>query len=199
MPRQKQIEWAQLRVGVLVLVSLTVLGAGIFFISGQVGGIFSRRYTLKTYLSSAGGVHEGAEVRLAGIAVGNVSRIQLSPYADTDRSVEIVMKITKKFQKDIRADSVATIETAGLLGDGYINTTRGGQAKPAIADYGVVQSQEEAHIKQIVKSANDVIANLRVLSVTLNDITNQLKVGEGSVHKLLYEQTFYNRLNDTTA
>jgi len=199
MPRQKQLEWAQLRVGLMVLVSLIVLGVGIFFISGQVGGIFSSRYTIKTYLSEAGGLHEGAEVRLAGIAVGNVSKIQLSPYSDRGRSVEIVMKITKHYQDNIRADSVATIETAGLLGDGYINITRGLQANPAITNNGVVQGHEEADIKDIVKNANDVISNLRVLSSTLNDVTNQVKVGEGSVHKLLYEQTFYNRLNETTA
>src|SRR5579863_4405003 len=117
MPRRKQIEWAQLRVGLLVLVSLFVLGAGIFFISGQVG-FFSRRYTIKTYFSSAGGVHEGAEVHLAGIAVGNVEKIQLSPFQDANRSVEIVMRVTKHYQDAIRADSVASIETAGLLGDG---------------------------------------------------------------------------------
>jgi len=199
MPRQKQIEWAQLRVGLLVLVSLIVLGGGIFFISGQVGGIFSSRYTLKTYLSGAGGVHEGAEVRLAGIAVGNVSKIRLSPYTDPNRSVEIVMKITKQFQDNIRGDSVATIETAGLLGDGYINITRGGQANPVIQDNGVVPGQEQADIKEIVQNANDVISNLRVLSNTLNDVVKQVKVGEGSVHKLLYEQAFYNRLNETAA
>jgi phospholipid/cholesterol/gamma-HCH transport system substrate-binding protein len=199
MPRQKQIEWAQLRVGLMLLVSLTVLGVGIFFISGQVGGIFSSRYTLKTYLPGAGGVHEGAEVRLAGIAVGNVTKIQLSPYTDPDRSVEIEMKITKQFQDSIRDDSVATIETAGLLGDGYINITRGGHTKPVITNNGVVQGKEEADIKDIVKNANDVISNLRVLSTTLNDVTNQVKVGEGSVHRLLYEQAFYNRLNETAA
>lgn len=199
MPRQKQIEWAQLRVGLLVLVSLVVLAAGIFFISGQVGGFLSRRYTLKTYFASAGGVHEGAEVHLAGIAVGNVSKIQLSPYQDPNRSVEVVMKVTKRYQDSIRADSVASIETAGLLGDGFIDISRGGPGQAILPNEGVVQSREAGDIKQIMQNANDVITNLRVLSAALNDITNQIKTGEGSVHKLLYDQAFYNRLNDTTA
>lgn len=198
MPRRKQIEWAQLRVGILVLASLLVLGTGIFFISGEVG-FLSPSYKLKTYFSSAGGVHEGAEVHLAGIAVGNVSKIQLSPYQDPDRSVEIVMKVTKRYQDSIRADSVATIETAGLLGDGYIDITRGGPGQPIVPNNGVVKGQEEADIKDIVKNANDVVVNLRVLSSALNEITSQIKTGNGSIHQLLYDKTLADRMNATTA
>jgi phospholipid/cholesterol/gamma-HCH transport system substrate-binding protein len=197
MPQRKQIAWAQLRVGMLVVVSLVVLAAGVFFISGQVG-FLSRHYLLKTYFPTASGVREGAEVRLAGIAVGNVQKIQLSPYSDADRSVEIVMRLTKNYQNQIRSDSVATIETAGLLGDGYIDITRGGQGQ-AVPDDGVVKGQAEADIKQIVQNANDVVSNLRVLSTTLTQITAQIQTGSGTVHQLLYDKTLYTRLNDTTA
>jgi phospholipid/cholesterol/gamma-HCH transport system substrate-binding protein len=198
MPQRKQIAWAQLRVGLLVLVSLVILAVGIFFISGQVG-FLSRHYTLKTYFASAGGLHEGAEVRLAGIAVGNVHKIQLSPYTDPERSVEIDMLVSHHYQDKIRADSVATIETAGLLGDGFIDITRGGQGQAVIPDKGEVRSQQEADIKRIVQNANDVVSNLRVLSSALNDITNQIKGGNGSVHQLLYDEKFYKGLNETTA
>ena len=37
MPQRKQVSWAQLRVGLLVLVSLVIFGIGVFFISGQAG------------------------------------------------------------------------------------------------------------------------------------------------------------------
>ncbi len=198
MPQRKQISWAQLRVGLLVLVSLIVLGVGIFFISGQVG-FLSRRYTLKTYFAGAGGVHEGAEVRLAGIAVGNVQKIQLSPYLESDRAVEVEMKLTRHYQDQIRADSVATIETEGLLGDGYINITRGGPGQAIVPNNGVVKSEQEADIKQIVQNANDVVSNLRVLSSALNGITDQIKSGKGSIHQLLYDETLADRMNATTA
>ena len=198
MPQRKQIAWAQLRVGLLVLVSLIVLGLGIFFISGQVG-FLSRRYTLKAYYSSAGGVHEGAEVHLAGIEVGNVKSIQLSPYTDPNRAVEIVMKITKRYQPQIHTDSVASIQTAGLLGDAYIDISRGGQGLPALPNDGEVKSEEQADIKAIVQNANDVVSNLRVLSSALNGITDQIKSGKGSIHQLLYDETLADRMNATTA
>ena len=59
MPQRKQVTWAQLRVGALVIGGLVVLAAGIFFISGQVGFITSW-YTLKTYFSSAASLRQGA-------------------------------------------------------------------------------------------------------------------------------------------
>lgn len=194
MPQRQKVAWAQLRVGIMVLVALILLTTGIFFISGQVGFLTSR-YELKTYFSSAGGVREGSEVRLAGIPVGNVAEIRISPYNDPSRAVEIDMRLSRHFQDQIRQDSVATLETAGLLGEAYVDISRGGPGKQILHDGGVVQGHEEADIKQIVQNANDVVSNLRVLSSTLNNITTQIKSGQGSVGRLIYDPTFYNKLN----
>lgn len=197
MPERKQIKWAQLRVGILVLVSLIVFAVAIFFISGQTG-FFTRRYTLKAYFSDAGGVRDGAEVQLAGIPAGNVSAIRISPFTDPARAVEIDLKITRRLRDQIRSDSVATIATAGLLGEGYVEISRGTPAAPIVPNGGVLQSHEEADIKKIVQNTNDVISNLRVLSSTLNDITNQIQAGKGTIGKLIYDPSLYNRINDTT-
>lgn len=196
MPQQKQVSWAQLRVGVLVIVSLSIFAMGIFFISGRVG-FLSRRYTLKAYFSDAGGLREGGEVELAGLAVGNVNRIQISPYSDPGRAVEVVLRVARSFQNQIRADSTATLETSGLLGEKHVDISRGSPDQAVVPDGGVVKTHEEADIKKIVQNTNDVISNLRVLSSKLNDVAAQIQSSQGSLGKLIYDQTFYNRLNET--
>ena len=199
MPQQERVTWAQLRVGVMVIVSLAILAVGIFFISGQVG-FFSKRYVLKTYLSEAAGLREGAEVRLAGVAFGNVKRVQISSYTDDrSRAVEILMAVSRRYQQEIRADSVASIETVGLLGESYVNITRGSRSHEVLPEGGVLKSSEGADIKQVVQNADDVIINLRVLSAQLNNITGQLQSGEGTIGKLIYDPTLYNHLNTTAA
>jgi len=198
MPQQDRVAWAQLRVGIMVIVGLAILAAGTFFISGQVG-FFNRRYTLKTYLSEAAGLREGAQVRLAGVAVGNVKLVQISPFTDRARAVEIVMAVSKRYKEEIRADSVASIETVGLLGESYVNITRGTPNQEVIPNGGVLKSSEGAEIKQVVQNAGDVIVNLRVLSAQLNNITGQLQAGKGSIGKLIYDETLYNHLNTTAA
>jgi len=197
MPQRQRVTWAQLRVGTMVIIGLAILATGIFFISGQVG-FFSRRYTLKTYLSEAGGLREGAQVRLAGVAVGNVRKVQISPYPGRARAVEIVMGVARTYQNEICADSVASIETVGLLGESYVDITRGSRGQEVIPDGGVLKSSEQADIKQVVQNADDVIINLRTLSAKLNDITGQMQSGKGSVGKLIYDQTLYNHLSKTT-
>jgi phospholipid/cholesterol/gamma-HCH transport system substrate-binding protein len=180
----------------MVIIGLAILAIGIFFISGQVG-FFSRRYTLKTYISDAGGLRVGAQVRLTGVAAGNVKRVGISPYSNPARAVEIVMAVTRDYQNQIRNDSVASIETVGLLGESYVNITRGSPGQEVVPEDGVLKSSEGAEIRQVVQNADDVIINLRVLSSKLNDITGQLESGKGTAGKLIYDQTLYNHLNKT--
>jgi phospholipid/cholesterol/gamma-HCH transport system substrate-binding protein len=196
MPQRKQITWAQLRVGAMVIISLIILAVGIFFISGQVG-FFTRRYALKTFLPSAGDIRAGAQVRLAGIAVGNVDRITISPYQDPNRAVEIDMSVSKSFQSQIRANSTATLETVGLLGETYVDITRGEPGYAVLQDGGTVQGRVEPDIKQIVQNTNDVISNLRVLTSKINDITASIQSGKGTIGKFINDPTLYNRMNDT--
>jgi len=197
MPQRERVAWAQLRVGIMAIVSLAIFALGVFFISGQVG-FLSRHYTLKAYFSTAGGLREGAQVRLAGIAVGNVERLRISPYPERKRAVEVVMQVSQEYQDQVRADSVATMETVGLLGESYVDISRGGAGQAVVPEGGEIKTSEEADIKAVVQNANDVISNLRVLSSKLNDITTQIQAGKGSLGKLIYDQSLYNRMSDTT-
>jgi phospholipid/cholesterol/gamma-HCH transport system substrate-binding protein len=199
MPQRKQISWAQLRVGLMVLVSLVVFGVGVFFISGQVG-LFTRKYTLKTYFSGASGLRSGSQVRVAGVPVGVVKSIRISDLTDPKKAVEVTMRIPVTYQKEIRGgpkdvSSKARLATAGLLGDAFVDISRGSPGQAVIPDGGVVQSEEEADIKRIVQNTNDVISNLRVLSDKLNDITAQIQAGHGTLGKIIYDPALYNRLN----
>ena len=197
MPQHERVQWAQLRVGIMVIISLIVFAVAVFFISGQAG-FFTRHYTVKAFLSSAGDLREGAQVRLAGIAVGNVSKIGISPYDDRKRAVEIDLKIARTFQKRIRADSLASVETVGLLGDSYVDITRG-TTGPQLEDGGEVHTAEKADIAAVMQNTNQVILNLNTLSSKLDDITSQIQAGKGSMGKLLYDETLYNKMNATAS
>jgi phospholipid/cholesterol/gamma-HCH transport system substrate-binding protein len=196
MPQRKEIKWSQLRVGILVAISLVVLAVGVFLISGQAG-FLSRKYTLKAYFSDASGLREGSQVQLAGIPIGNVKAIRVSSYSEPLRAVEIDLNVRKEYQDQIRADSVVTTESAGLLGEKYIDISRGSPGQPVLSGGAELKSHEEPDIKQIVQNTNDVISDLRVLSVKLNDITNQITTGKGSMGRLIYDPALYNRMTET--
>ncbi len=197
MPERKLISWAKLRVGLFVLVSLVVFGVGVFLISGQTG-IFTRKYTVRTYFSDAKGLRGGSQVRVAGVPVGVVEIVRISNLTDPNKAVEVVMRIPVTYQKEIRQESSkAELRTAGLLGEAFVDIGRGSLDNPIVPDGGEVDSKEEADIKRIVQNTNDVIANLRVLSDKLNEITGQIKGGKGTLGRLIYDEAVYNRMNQT--
>ena len=74
MPSQKQLKWSQLKVGLTVLAASVTLGVLIFLMSGT-GGLFTTKIQLKSYFDNANGLREGAPVRLAGVDIGNVTKI----------------------------------------------------------------------------------------------------------------------------
>ena len=76
MPSQKQLKWSQLKVGLTVLAASIVLGILILLMSGT-GGVFTKKIALKSYFDNAGGLREGAPVRLQGVDIGNVSAIRV--------------------------------------------------------------------------------------------------------------------------
>ena len=74
---RKRLAWAELRVGILVIFSFTILAVAIVLISGGAG-FFTEKYELKTFLASASGLRKGSLVWVAGIESGNVSKVNIT-------------------------------------------------------------------------------------------------------------------------
>ena len=104
MPSQKQLKWSQLRVGLTVLFASVTLAVLIFVMSGT-GGWFTSKITLRSFLDNAGGLREGAPVRLAGVDIGNVTGIRIVE-GKPATPVEVTMKVNTKYKFNLRKDSV---------------------------------------------------------------------------------------------
>jgi len=88
---------------------------------GDISLFKNETYSVSARFTSISGLKEGSAVELAGVNIGKVSRIQLDPaeyeaivYMDIDKSVEL------------QDDSIASIRTAGIIGDKFIKLTPGG-------------------------------------------------------------------------
>ena len=74
MPSQQEVQWSQLKVGVLVIVAVAALTALIFLMSGSTGGgLFSSKITLRSYFENSAGLKVGAPVNLEGVTIGTVT------------------------------------------------------------------------------------------------------------------------------
>src|SRR6476620_12006420 len=93
MPRQKTT-MSELRVGILVVVTITIL---IIFILSVSGGIpfFQHNSTYRTKFGAAEGLKKGDEVRLAGKLVGKVDSVEFGavPTSKDEKPIVIVMTV----------------------------------------------------------------------------------------------------------
>ncbi len=197
MPQSKQLTWSELRVGLLVLVGLFLIAVGILYVTGA--GILAAKYRVHTFLPEVEGLASGAPVRLDGVEVGNVERVQLNPVrGDRTRNIELTLRIEKKYQKEILTDSSASLITEGLLGNRYVSIERGVSGTPIPAE-GEVPGREEKAMKAIVERGADLVQNLEGLTTTVKNIAAGVEAGKGSLGKLLVDEEAYNRLNDLLA
>ena len=132
MPSQKQLKWSQLRVGLTVVVGSVILAVLIFLMSGT-GGWFTRKIHLKAYLDNAGGLREGAPVRLSGVDIGNVIKVRVVSGRPTT-PVEVIMKVATTYAFDLHKDSVATLATAGVLGETFVDIDSSTAKGPEVHD-----------------------------------------------------------------
>jgi len=190
MALRKQVTWEELRVGVFVLVGLIIIALGIFYVTGASS--WGAKYTLKTYLPAVDNLQNGAPVTLDGVAIGNVQAMTINRHpSDPMHSIEIVMRVQSAYQPFIRSNSDASLATQGLLGTAYISITRGYTGE-IIQNNGVVPG---APGKDIVAGGAQVEANLNALLKQVSDVIGEIRSGQGTAGKLIYDPSLYNRLN----
>jgi phospholipid/cholesterol/gamma-HCH transport system substrate-binding protein len=196
MAQRRSLAWTELRVGILVVVSFALLALAIFYVSGE-SGIFTKRYNVLAYFASANGLRSGAEVWLEGVTIGNVDEVKISKDADPKKAVEVRLKLDENYRNIIRTDSMVTIGTIGLLGDKYVDITRGSEAGQVLADNGALQGSEAGDIAKIVTGTSDFVANLDALSNQVKKLTDRVDRGEGTLGKLLTDTGIYDNANST--
>lgn len=107
-------------VGLFVLLGFAVL----IYMSVSIGGATltdSNSYKIVARFESTSGLKEGAFVEIAGVRVGQAKSIVFDPV-----NYESVVTITLDNTVQIPDDSIASIRTAGIIGDRFIKLTPGG-------------------------------------------------------------------------
>ena len=207
MPTTKQAKLSELRVGLLVVISLAILIFVIFTVSGDIKlpGVHTTAI-VRTRMASVDGLREGAEVRLSGKKVGSVRAIQFSSeipqnVASQD-NIEIIMEIDGRLDgrpaiERIRSDSLAVLKGAGVLGDNVIDITPGTSRGVPIRDGDSVKSQAQKSVGDILNAAQTAVSNLNEISADIRVLTGNLREGKGTLGRFLTDDSFFVDLDNT--
>ncbi len=193
MPSRKEIQWSQLKVGALVLVGVGVLIVLIFLMSGSSGGLFAKKLTLRSYYRNAAGLKKGAPVALEGVTIGNVARIRVVPER-SPTPVEVTMKMNDSARQFIHADSETSIQSAGMLGDSYVDITSVGKTGPQPEDNAELRARDVPSIQQVVDTSQQALQKLGDVMNKVNTLLDTLNSNRGSMGLFLNDPGFYKKV-----
>ena len=195
MASQERVKWSQLRAGVVASVAIVIAGVLIFLLTGQ-SAFLEGTFHLNTYMEDSAGMTDNAPVRLNGILVGHLGRVVLSGSRDRKHTVQIDMVIQSKYLNQIPEDSKAGISSANLLGDKYINITRGTHPKH-VEPGGQIEALETQDIPEIIAQSSRLLTQFQTIVGRVDGLLAIVENGQGNIGKFIKDNTLYDRLNAT--
>lgn len=200
--------------GSFVALGIIVLIAIVFLI-GRERRLFDTTIAVETHFPNVAGLAIGADVMLSGVVVGHVSSIKF-PILNPDmpglsRDVTVVMEISKRDMAWIREDSIARIDSKGLLGDKLINISIGSAELPVIPAGGMLKSTPPLDFNKALEQAQEILENVTGTVADAKDIFKgfaakggdealassakslkrlllEIENGEGVLHELIYDK-----------
>jgi phospholipid/cholesterol/gamma-HCH transport system substrate-binding protein len=191
------------RLGAFILITLTILAVGIFII-GSKQYLFKSTYELKTKFANVAGLSEGADVLIGGVHSGTVESINLPTKAGDE--ITVTLLLNESTRKIVKQDSVASIDTEGLLGNEYVAVSFGSADKPEVKNGDFIGSVPPLQMSALLDKANGLLgqgqvamANITQVTAHLNSVTAKVDNGDGTVGALVNDKALYNNLNETAS
>ena len=202
---KKTLTFSKLRVGIFMLLGLAVLAFLILNSSGDFNP-FQEKMRLKARFAAADGLREGSEVQLAGVRIGKVEDVRfLPPDSPEEFKVEAVMVIDKELNgqpisERIRTDSNAQLVATSLLAnDKIINISPGSTKGTPVSENDILESRVAISINQLTQTGNDLLEQINKLAVPANEILNKANQGEGTLGRIVNDESLYRNLDATVA
>jgi phospholipid/cholesterol/gamma-HCH transport system substrate-binding protein len=182
MPRTRSLAWSELKIGVMAVaaIALTVM---LIVAVGGASGFAWERYNLKTRFDNVQGLKAGALVRVAGVEVGKVTKVELS-----GSGVEVGLSLKKENQPRVTTDSHASIGAMSLLGEPLIDISPASTGTPLKDGDFIPSRKPPAQFSEMADSASQ---GLEAATALLKDI----RAGKGTVGRLFTDEALYREFN----
>lgn len=179
-------------VGLFLFFGLVILAAGILAI-GNLHNSFVKKFIVATIFDEVNGLQPGNNIWFSGVKIGTVSTLDF--YGKSQ--VKVSMKLDRAAQSYIRKDAKAKISTDGLIGNKIIVIYGGTDSAAAVEDGDTLGIEKTL-------STDDMMNTLQKNNENLLSITNDFKIiskkimdGQGTLGKLLTDDSLYNNIGQT--
>jgi phospholipid/cholesterol/gamma-HCH transport system substrate-binding protein len=148
------------------------------------------------------GLQAGADVMVGGVHSGTVKSIELPHKAGGQ--VAVLLQMDHSTHEIIKQDSVASIQTEGLLGNQYVAVSFGSENKAPVKDGDTIASVPPLEMGALLDKADGLLdsgkiamGNINQITAHLNSVSNKIDRGDGTVGALVNDRTLYNNIDQT--
>jgi phospholipid/cholesterol/gamma-HCH transport system substrate-binding protein len=181
-------------VGLFVFIGILFLITGILII-GNLRETFKRKMKVVTFFNDVSGLQKGNNVWFSGVKIGTVKDLRF--YGNSQ--VEVIMNIETKAQQYIHHDSKVKISSDGIIGN-RILIIYGGSARSAEVQEGdTLEVEKTFSSEDMINTFQENNKNLLSITSDFKTISKKLAAGDGTVGKLLSDNSVYDNINATTA
>jgi phospholipid/cholesterol/gamma-HCH transport system substrate-binding protein len=152
-------------VGAFVIGGLLLFAVGLFLI-GDRRMLFTDTIYVYTEFQEVAALANGAKVRVAGMDAGEVDEINVP--RGPSQKFRVRMRVRKDLHPLIRLDSLASIQTDGLVGNKFVQIQTGTDKSPQVQERGTIRSREPIDLADIMQMMSDTI-------VTVNGMLDDVK------------------------
>jgi phospholipid/cholesterol/gamma-HCH transport system substrate-binding protein len=144
-------------IGVFVIGTLLLFAVGLFMI-GERQMAFGDKFEIYTEFATITGLQPGAIVRVSGATAGTVREIE--PPAGPAGKFKARLRLAEELHQLVRTDSVAAIETEGLVGGSFLAISTGTAGAPEAPPGSTIPSREPFQLAQLMQQMGETVSKV---------------------------------------
>lgn len=184
----------QARVGLLVTVGAILFFVALFAIANR-SHLFSDTFFVNAEFNNVAGLQSGASVQYQGVSIGRVESVRLPDTPDS--RINVQMAISENARRVLRKTTNAQIKTDGLVGNQIVVLDSPPGATEPIEDNDTIVGIDPFDLFEITDKALESVQNFESAATTFEQIILDVRNGEGSLGRMVYDSTLYNSIVST--
>ncbi len=153
-------------VGLFVAGALLLFALGLFLI-GNSTQLFTKSFEVKADFAKVTGLQVGSKVRVAGMDAGAITVIEVP--ASPSAKFRVHVRIVETMHPIVRQDSIATIQTDGLLGNKFLDVGAGTEGSPPAPKNALIPSKEPFDLGDLMDQMSETVKNVNLLMAGVKD------------------------------
>lgn len=146
------------KVGIFLVAGI-VLFCVVLFLIGSEEQLFAHHFSVYTQFNNIDTLQTGAKVRVSGMDAGEITAIEI-PQGPSSQ-FRLKLQVDEKFHRIIRQDSLAGIETEGMVGNKFVDIKKGSEQSPECQPGCTLPTQEPVTTGELMRRGNNIAENMQ--------------------------------------